>query len=91
MQPANTYGSAKLPFEQHALVLHPPEDSKAAAKYVNEALSRGQLTVYVPINTDNTNASHISEIASSGIVNYEESVNQGNLLTLTQEPFTTLR
>ena len=53
LESANTYDSAKLPLEQHALVLHPPEDGKAATKYVNEALTRGQLTVYVPVNTDN--------------------------------------
>jgi hypothetical protein len=74
LEPANTSDAAKLPLEQHALVLHPPEDGKAATKYANEALRRGQLTVYVPITTDN-NASYISDIAS-GIVNYEEKCEQ---------------
>jgi len=82
LEPANTYGSAQLPFQQHALVLHSTEhNNKAATKYVNEALSRGQLTVYVPVNTDNNNMPHSSEIASE-IVNYEDNVNHGNLLTL---------
>jgi hypothetical protein len=79
LEPADKYGTVKLPFQQHSLLLHPPEDGKAATKYVNEALSRGQLTVYVPVNTDN-NTSHISEIASE-IIDYEDNVNRGNLLT----------
>jgi hypothetical protein len=40
----------------------------------------------VPINTDNNNASHMSKMAS-GIVNYEENVNRGNLLTLDIKSF----
>jgi len=86
LEPANTDDAAKIPLEQHALVLHPHEDSKAAIKYVNDALSRGQLAVYVPENTENNNnnnnnTSHISEIESE-IINYEDNVNHGNLLTL---------
>ena len=54
-EPANTYGSAKLPFEQHALLLYCADDNnKSSMKYGNEALRRGQLTVYVPVNTHNT-------------------------------------
>ena len=83
--PANTHDSTKLPFEQHAMVLHPPEESKAATKYVNEALRRGYLTVYVPVNTDN-NTSSISEVASE-IIAYEENVNRGNLLTFDTRSF----
>ncbi len=81
LDPFITYDAANLPFEQHALVLFSPDDNnKTAAKYVNEALRRGQLTVYVPVNTDN-NTSHISEMESK-IINYEDNVNHGNLLTL---------
>jgi hypothetical protein len=81
-EPTNTYDSTRLPFQQHALVLHSADNNKAATKYVNEALSRGQLTVYVPVNTDNNNnTSHSSEI-ESGIISYEDNVNRGNLLTL---------
>jgi hypothetical protein len=81
LEPTNTYDSAKLPFEQHAMFLYSADDNnKTAAKYVNEALRRGQLTVYVPVNTDN-NTSHISEMESE-IINYEDNVNRGNLLTL---------
>lgn len=86
MEPANTHdSSAKLPFEQHALALYSADDdnSKAATKYVNEALRRGHLTVYIPANTHNNdnNTSYISEIESE-IINYEDDVNRGNLLTL---------
>lgn len=89
LEPANTPGGAKLPLEQHSLVLHLPGDnSKTASKYVNEALRRGQMTVYVPVDTDNNNdddnnnnTSQSSRIESE-IINYEENVNRGNLLTL---------
>ncbi|MDQ3967644.1 MAG: hypothetical protein M3275_04515 [Thermoproteota archaeon] len=81
MEAANTPSSVELPLKQHSLVLHSPEDSKSATKYVNEALSRGQFTVYIPVNTDNNNTLHSSEI-ESGIISYEDNVNRGNLLTL---------
>jgi hypothetical protein len=81
LEPANTFDSAKLPFEQHAMLLYSADDNnKTATKYVNEALRRGQLIVYVPVNTDN-NTSHLSEIESE-IIKYEDNVNRGNLLTL---------
>ena len=84
----STESGAKLPLEQqHALVLHfPNNNSKTATNYVNEALKKGQMTVYVPVSSDinfnnNKSSSYISEIESE-IVNYEEDVNRGNLLTL---------
>lgn len=80
LEAVNVSGYAKLPFNQHAMLLYSNDEDKASTKYVNEGLSRGHLTVYVPINTDN-NASHISKTASE-IVNYEDDVNRGNLLTL---------
>ncbi len=80
MEPVNASGSAKLPFHQHTMLLYSNDEGKAFTKYVNDGLSRGHLTVYVPINTDN-NASHISKMPSE-IVNYEDDVNRGNLLTL---------
>jgi hypothetical protein len=81
LEAVDASSSAKLPFRQHAMLLYSNDEDKAPTKYVNEGLSRGQLTVYVPINTDNNNASHMSKM-TSGIVNYEENVNRGNLLTL---------
>lgn len=81
LEPANTFDSAKLPFKQHTMLLYSADDNnKTATKYVNEALRRGQLIVYVPVNTDN-NTSHLSEIESE-IIKYEDNVNRGNLLTL---------
>jgi hypothetical protein len=62
------------------MLLYSNDEDKAAAKYVNEGLGRGYLTVYVPVDTDD-NASHTSKMASE-IVNYEDDVNHGNLLTL---------
>lgn len=85
LEPVNASGSAKLPFHQHAMLLYSNDEDKAPTKYVNEGLSRGHLTIYVPINTDN-NASHMSKVAS-GIVNYEDDVNRGNLLTLDTRSF----
>src|SRR5215212_9131894 len=82
LDPFNTSSSAKLPFHQHAMLLYSNDDEdedKAAAKYVNEGLRRGYLTVYVPINTHDT--SDLSKIMSE-IVDYKENVNRGNLLTL---------
>ena len=82
LDPFNTSSSAKLPFHQHAMLLYSNDDDdedKAAAKYVNEGLTRGYLTVYLPINTPDT--SDLSKIMSE-IVNYKENVNRGNLLTL---------
>jgi hypothetical protein len=81
--PVNTSDSAKLPFHQHAMLLYSndsnDDEDKAAAKYVNEGLKRGYLTVYLPINVHNI--PHESKIVSE-IMDYEENVNRGNLLTL---------
>jgi hypothetical protein len=83
LDPFNTSGSAKLPFHQHAMLLYSndsnDDEDKAAAKYVNEGLKRGYLTVYLPINVHNI--PHESKIVSE-IMDYEENVNRGNLLTL---------
>jgi hypothetical protein len=83
LDPFNTSGSAKLPFHQHAMLLYSndsdDDEDKAAAEYVNEGLRRGYLTVYLPINVHNI--SHQSKIVSE-IMDYEENVNRGNLLTL---------
>ena len=76
---------AKLPFHHHAMLLYSSEGDKADIKYVNEALRRGHLTVYLPIDGDNS-TSHMSEMASETI-NYEDNVNHGNLLTLDIKSF----
>ena len=83
LDPSSTYDAAKLPFEQHALVLFSPEDNNTATrKYVNEALRRGQLTVYVPVNADNNNNTSQTSKIESEIIDYEDNMNRGNLLTL---------
>jgi hypothetical protein len=80
LDPVNTSGSAKIPFHQHAMLRFSQDEDKASKRYIDGALRRGQLTVYIPINTDNNTTSRISEIESE-IINYEENVNRGNLLT----------
>lgn len=84
LKPGDTYDSAKLHFHrQHAMLLYSSDEDNTAIKYVDEALKKGCLTVYLPINGDNNNnASHTSEMASSERIAYEENVNRGNLLTL---------
>ena len=76
----NESGSAKLPFHLHAMLLYSQDQDKGATKYVNEALRRGHLTVYVPVNTYNSSL-QVSKMAS-GLVDYEDNMNRGNLLTL---------
>lgn len=87
LEAINASGSAKLPF-RHIMLLYSRDEDNAVTKYVNEGLKRGYLTVYAPINTGN-NASHLSNISkmTSGIVNYEDSVNCGNLLTFDTSAF----
>jgi hypothetical protein len=63
LEAVDASSSAKLPFHQHAMLLYSnDEDNATATKYVNEGLRRGQLTFYVPINTNNNNSSHLSKI-----------------------------
>lgn len=89
MKPSDSYDSAKLHFnQQHAMLLCSGDEDNAATKYVDEALKKGCLTVYLPINgANNDNASHTSEMASSERIAYEENVNRGNLLTLDMRTF----
>ena len=81
MKSVDTYNSTKLDFnQQHVMLLHRSDEEDAATKYVNEALGRGYLTIYLPINGDNNNnTSHTSKIALSESIDYEENVNRGNL------------
>ena len=81
----DTPGPPKFPFKQHALLVYSSSNEyKAPAKYVNAALSRGQLTVYVPIHMDNAaeNGTLRTSRLGPGISNFEDNVNGGNLLTL---------
>lgn len=71
------------------MLLYRGDKEDAVTKYVNEALSRGYLTVYLPINGANNNnsTSHLSKIALSESIDYEENVNRGNLLTIDMRTF----
>ena len=74
------------------MLLSPSDNYKddAATKYVNEALSKGYLTVYLPTNgedKDNDASHHPSKIALSESINYEENVNRGKLLTFDTRTF----
>ncbi len=69
------------------MLLYPVDDEEdAIARYVREALRRGQLTVYLPVNGNNNNnnnndASHSIQDALSESIDYKENMNRGNLLT----------
>jgi hypothetical protein len=84
LESVHTSNAAQL-LEQHAILLF-SDARNEPTKYVNEALRRGQLTVYAPVNTSNDASQHISKIDSE-IINYEDNVNRGNLLTLDTESF----
>jgi hypothetical protein len=60
------------------LLYRTSDGEDAITKHVNEALSRGYLTVYLPVKT----APLLSES-----IKYEENVNQGNLLTFDTRTF----
>ncbi len=76
---------------EHAMLLYRGDKEDAVTKYVNESLSRGYLTVYLPVNGANNNnnnkTSHLSKIALSESIDYEENVNRGNLLTIDMRTF----
>src|SRR3712207_4635468 len=73
------------------MLLSRSDEEDAAAGYVNEALKKEYLTIYLPINgSDNNNSStsHTSKIASfESIDYYEENVNRGNLFTFDTQTF----
>jgi hypothetical protein len=78
LKPTDTHGLTNLHFkeQQHAMVLYRSDDQDAATSYVNEALNRGYVTVYLPIT---------SSLSES--FDYEENVNRGNLLTFSTGTF----
>src|SRR3712207_3035062 len=79
--------------QKHTMLLYPVDDEEdAIARYVNEALGRGQLTVYLPVNRDinnnnNNDASHSSQNALSESISYKENTNRDNLLTFDTKAF----
>jgi hypothetical protein len=87
LKSVDTHDSTKLHFDhhrhRHAMLLYRHSDEQDSATiYVNEALSRGYLTIYLPITT-----------SLSKSINYykgkeeEDVVNQGNLLTFDTRTF----
>jgi hypothetical protein len=90
LKSVDSHDSTKLHFkQQHAMLLYHTDEEDAVTKYVNEALKKGYLTIYLPINgADNNNsASRLSKIALSESIHYEENRNRGNLLTFDTRTF----
>jgi hypothetical protein len=74
----------RLNQQQHAMLLSRSDEQDATTQYVNEALKRGYLTIYLPINGPNNNnsiAPHLSKIILPESIEYEENMNRGNPLT----------
>jgi hypothetical protein len=71
------------------MLLSRGDEQEASTQYINEALKKGYLTIYLPINGSNNNssASSLSKIVSPGSIEYEENMNRGNLLTLDTRTF----
>jgi hypothetical protein len=43
--------------QQHAMLLSRGDEQEASTQYINEALKKGYLTIYLPINGSNNNSS----------------------------------
>jgi hypothetical protein len=71
------------------MLIYHTDEKDADTKYVNEALKKAYLTIYLPINGANNNngASSLSKIALSESIDYEENMNRGNLLTFDTRTF----
>ena len=71
------------------MLLYHTDEEDAVTKYVNEALKKGYLTIYLPINGSNNNssASSPSKIVLPESIESEENMNQGNLLTFETRTF----
>jgi gamma-glutamyl-gamma-aminobutyrate hydrolase PuuD len=71
------------------MLLSRGDEQEASTQYINEALKKGYLTIYLPINGSNNNSSSssLSKIVLPGSIEYEENMNRGNLLTLDTRTF----
>jgi hypothetical protein len=81
LKSVDSHDSIKLHFkQQHAMLIYHTDEKDADTKYVNEALKKAYLTIYLPINGANNNngASSLSKIALSESIDYEENMNRGN-------------
>ncbi len=72
------------------MLLSRSNEQNAGAEYVNEALKKGYLTIYLPINGSNNNnsgASHLSKTVLPESIEHEENMNRGNVLTFDMRTF----
>jgi hypothetical protein len=72
------------------MLLSRSDEHEASTQYVNEALKKGYLTIYLPINGSNTNnssASSQSKIALPESMEHEENMIPGNLMTFDTQTF----
>jgi hypothetical protein len=71
------------------MLLSSSDEQDASLLYVNEALKKGYLTIYLPINGPNNNssASHPFKIVSPESIEYEENKSPGNVLTFDTRTF----
>jgi hypothetical protein len=71
------------------MLLSRSDEQDASTQYINEALKKGYLTIYLPINGPNNNssASHLSKIVLPESIDYKENKSSGNLLTFDTRAF----
>ena len=71
------------------MLLSCSDEQNAATEYVNEALKRGHLAIYLPINelNNNSSASHPSKIVLPESIEHEENKSPGNILTFDTRSF----
>ena len=77
---------------QHAILLSRSDEQAAGTEYINKALKKGFLTIYLPINGANNNinnngASKLSKIVMPESIDNEENMKLGNILTLDTQTF----
>jgi hypothetical protein len=71
------------------MLLSSSDEQDASTQYVNEALKKGYLTIYLPINGPNNNssASHLFKTVLPESIEYEENKSPGNVLTFDTRTF----
>jgi hypothetical protein len=70
------------------MLLSRSDEQDASTQYINEALKKGYLTIYLPINgPNNSSASHLSKIVLPESIDYKENKSSGNLLTFDTRAF----
>jgi hypothetical protein len=92
LKSVDIHDSTKLPLDQqqHAMLLSRNYEQNAPTQYLNKALKKGYLTIYLPINglaTNKSSASHLSKIVLPESIEYEENMSPGNILTFDTKTF----